>query len=147
MFVPELQDWLALLSLENPSENELKIIVRKAAGCNEPESPVGRSGWDVLSYPSIVTSTPCYEIYFSEFITYSVTNERHYAGDSNAVSEGSSFRRFTKSKFMDFFETMTYGDDVHPGPRFHYGVYCQNTCIDIISNKAPTIAFLGEFAR
>lgn len=146
-FVPELQDPLDFLSIENTLDQELKITIRKTGGRKDPDSPIGRSGWDVLSYPFILAPTAHYEIYFPEFITYCVTDQSRYVADSGSVGEGSTFCRFSKSRFLDFVESTTYGKGIHPGPRFHYGIFCQNACIEIVTCKAPSIHFLGDSAR
>lgn len=144
-FVPELQINLTLVRVEMPYETDLRITVRKSVGDKKPESAVGRSAWDVLSYPSISEPSPSYEIYFPDFITYCVTDENLYAGDPDSESEGIQFRRFKKSRFLEYVQSITYGPDIHPGSRFHYGIYCLNMCVDVIAVSAPTIRFLGEY--
>jgi hypothetical protein len=146
-FVPELQSPLTLLAIDRPSERELRVVVRVAAGYKPPEPPLGRSGWDVLSYPNIYIPSACYEIYFPSYIMYCVTDESYHAPDNQAESEGAQFSRYSKSKFLEVSETLCYGQDIHPGQRFHYGIYCLDTCIDLISSESPSIAYLGETAR
>lgn len=143
-FVPELQIDLLLLNIEMPHETDLRITVRGSASDKNPVSAIGRSGWDVLSYPSFAAPSACYEIYFPEFVTYSVTDENFYAGNPNSESEGVQFRRFKKSRFLEYVESITHGTDTHPGSRFHYGIYGLNMCIDIVAGKAPTIRLLGN---
>lgn len=124
-FVSELQRELVLISLARSGEEGLRLV-RHESGEVPRDPPVGRSGWDVLSLPSISIPTSTYEIFFASVPAYCVTLEQHPVQDAQEVSEGTQFRRYKSSRFLEFHTSSCHGDDLYPGPRFHFGIYCRN---------------------
>lgn len=138
-FLPALQVELELVDLRAIGIADLTVTVAPLPKSIASPSPIGRHGIDVLSYPEFLQEAPHYEIRFEEVISYRVTNESFHTGEPTAEKEGAMFCRFSKSNFLDFVEANSYGTDVHPGHRFHYGIYCLDTCIDVVCRKAPVI--------
>jgi hypothetical protein len=145
-FVPELQRELVLISLARTGEEGLRLVVRHASGEVPRDPPEGRSGWDVLSMPSIAIPTSTYEIFFASVPAYCVTLEQYSVQDAQEVFEGAQFRRYKSSRFLAFHTSSCHGEDLYSGPRFHYGIYCQNGLVDVVARDAPSIALLGESA-
>ena len=141
-YFPELQCDLDLLSIEAREVADLVVTVAALPEVVPGPAPEGRLGTDVMSYPKFLRAGPRFEISFESVISYIVTDETHYATDHTREGEGGTFCRFTRSKFLDFVEATSHGVEVHPGFRFHYGIYCLNTCIDVVSSKAPVIVCL-----
>ena len=100
-FVSELQRELVLISLARSGEEGLRLV-RHESGEVPRDPPVGRSGWDVLSLPSISIPTSTYEIFFASVPAYCVTLEQHPVQDAQEVSEGTQFRRYKSSRFLEF---------------------------------------------
>lgn len=145
-FVPQLQRALFLCSLKMIPEGGLEIIVRHSQVVEPPDSPIGRDGWDVLSYPSEIKPSATYAIIFDSFLAYTVGHEGFIMPDEGAESEGKQFARFRRSRYLNQIEESCYGEDVHPGLRFHYGIYCLNQLIDVVTSDAPRITYVGETA-
>lgn len=146
-FVSELQQTLFLCSLKMTPEGGIEVIVRHSCSNDLPISPIGRDGWDVMSYPTESKPSATYSITFDSFIAYSVGHESFIKPDKCAVSEGMQFVRFRQSRYLRHIEESCYGEDVHSGMRFHYGIYCLNQLIDVVTNEAPRIAYVGETAQ
>jgi hypothetical protein len=146
-FVPELQHPLYLCSLNAQQGQTLEVVVRYAEANQSPASPIGRDGWDIMSYPSMAKPTATYLIRFNSFIAYMVGDESFMRPDEQAVCEGRQFARFRQSQYLRYIESVAYGQDVCPGMRFHYGIYCLNQLIDVVTGEAPIISYLGEAAR
>ena len=146
-FVPQLQQSLFLCSLKMIPEGGIEVIVRHSCSNDLPASPIGRDGWDVLSYPTESKPSATYSIAFDSFIAYTVGNESFIKPEESAVSEGVQFARFRQSRYLRQIEETCYGEDVHSGTRFHYGIYCLNQLIDVVTNAAPRIAYIGETAQ
>jgi hypothetical protein len=74
---------------------------------------------------------------------YSVRNETFTNWDNEEKFDGNLFRRYSKSKFLDYVEssTSTYyaknlmGADEH----FHIGICCLNHILDVACLEEPTI--------
>ena len=96
--------------------------------------------------PSIAIPTSAYEIFFASVPAYCVTLEQHSVQDAQEVFEGAQFRRYKSSRFLEFHTSSCHGDDLYPGPRFHFGIYCRNGLVDVVSKRRPSIALLGESA-
>ncbi len=144
-FFEELQRPLHLCSVKVGLDDTLEIVVRHAVG-QPGRSVFGRDGWDILSYPTKVEPTETYRISFHSYVTLSVSPEHFFPPDADAEFEGSQFVRFKKSRYLEFVTDTSYGEEVHPGSNYHYGVYCLNQHIDVVSKMAPHVAFLGRTA-
>ena len=145
-FIPQLQHPLFLCSLKMTPEGGLEIIVRHSCNNDPPSSPIGRTAWDVLSYPAEVKPSASYSIIFDSFIAYTVGHEHFVKPDESAVGDGMQFARFQQSRYLSQIEESCYGADVQSGMRFHYGIYCLNLLMDVVTSEAPRIAYIGETA-
>jgi hypothetical protein len=143
---PRLQQLLDLVDIRWNRRHELLVTVRHAVGSVKTEI-VGRHVTDIMSAPIISAESETFEVLFPRYFTYMVSDELCFPPDDNEIFEGSSFRHFQKSRFLDFIERSTYSDDVRPSPLFHYGIYCQNDIVDIITAEPPQISFIGMTSR
>jgi len=144
-FVPELQADLHLCSVSLAPKGGLEVVVRNVVE-NRTPSPVGRHHTDVMSYPTIFAPSQTFRISFARYITFSVGAEEYVLPYEYNIVEGRSFRRFTRSRFLDYLEKNTYGSDVRPGFRYHYGIYCLNELVNVVSSSAPNISSIGDTA-
>ena len=85
-----------------------------------------------------------YEIVFERYILYQVRNESFCSKDDYDIQQGKFFIVFDKSRLLDMLHTITdcqiaVNGDSYPGNWKHYGIYCQNHIIDIISHNEPVI--------
>jgi hypothetical protein len=76
-----------------------------------------------------------------------VRDESAFPVNEKDVFEGTSFRRFQKSRLLKFIEQTAYSEDVRPSPLFHYGIYCLDDLVDVVAPTAPEIRFIGMTAR
>ena len=53
--------------------------------------------------------------------------------------EGTRFRIYSKSHFIEYMGTATFASDQYPGPMQHYEVVCENHIIDVLSTEPPAI--------
>jgi hypothetical protein len=144
-FFEELQRPLHLCDLNVGLDDTLEIIVRHAVG-KPGISVIGRDGWDIMSYPTRVEPSETFRISFNSYVTFSVRLEHLFPPDDDAEFEGFQFTRFKKSQYLEFVSKTSYGDDIHPGSIYHYGIYCLNQLIDVVSRESPSVAFLGQTA-
>jgi hypothetical protein len=138
-FFTTLQVQLELLEIRAVGATDLIVTVSPLPERRPQPSPMARQGLDVLSYPDFLKASPRYEIRFEEVISYRVTEESYHTGEPLADKEGKMFCRLSKSSFLEFVEANSYGANVNPGHRFHYGIYCLGTCIDVVCGKAPVV--------
>lgn len=145
-FVPELQHPLVLVKMATCPDGALSVTVRLASGIAPPASPVGRSGWDVMSQPRLAEPSRTYRIDFTYTLSYNVGREHCFAPDAGAVGEGQQFARYRKSAYLDFLSAACYSEDVTGGARYHYRICCLDTWIDVVAGEAPSISYIGQTA-
>lgn len=131
---------LFLADIREPEENELRVIVveGKVAGPAE-DLKIGNKVFKGLREILPTDESAAYEVYFEDYICYSVLNESYGTGDDYEEFEGTLFRIYTKSHFLDYVARGSLATKLAPGPFTHYGLVCCNHVIDVTSSTAPVI--------
>lgn len=83
-----------------------------------------------------------YEIVFEHYVLHQTRNESYTVWDKYEVRKGRYFIIFEKSRLLDYVPHLVeigLVEDLFPNGYKHYGIYCQNHIIDIITTKAPVI--------
>ncbi|MCM1299102.1 MAG: hypothetical protein NC203_08980 [Firmicutes bacterium] len=85
-----------------------------------------------------------YEITFDRYIMYQVRNESYSSWDNYEVRRGKYFIVFERSRLLDYLAAATDcrvlpDGSFYPDKWTHYGIYCQNHIIDVVSAFPPTI--------
>ena len=83
-----------------------------------------------------------YEIVFDDYIAYAVTNES-YAGGIEEKFEGRLARIYSESAFLNYIGQGTFATADYPGPFVHYGFFCLNQIIDVVSERPPTVKLIN----
>jgi len=92
----------------------------------------------------ILRSKERYEIIFENYIMYNVRNESYCSWDDYEIRDGKYFIVFKRSRLLDLLPQLTdcqlcEDGSAYPDRWLHYGIYCQNHIIDIISHNEPAI--------
>lgn len=138
--------WLYLDEIREPSDNELVIRILEAV---TGEDKIGKNTLDPLpeireilreSKP-IVHETGCrvFSLRWPTYIAYSIRNESYVTPDDYEQFEGRLFVKYSKSRYLDFVGSATFATSEYPGPYAHYGIYCLNHIIDVVSISTPEI--------
>ena len=85
-----------------------------------------------------------FELSWDTYVAYSVRNECYTGTDDYEVYEGRLLVVFRKSRYLDFIGQATFANDLHPAVLQHWGVFCLNHTIDVVSVGAPQILPLSE---
>jgi hypothetical protein len=144
--IDRLQKALHLVELRRGTRQELTIVVRHATG-HLGKEVVGRQISDIMSDPIELADSDTFEIHFRRYFVYLVRDEAGFPPEKDSHFDGTQFRRYQKSRFLDFVTETSFSDDVRPHPLYHYGVYCLNDLIDVISPAPPVISYLGKTSR
>ena len=101
--------------------------------------------------PIVPNSDEVYEITFQSYILHQIRNESFCSQDEYEIRNGRYCILFEKSRLLDMLLTITdcqrsSDGAVYPGEWKHYGIYCQNHIIDVISHNEPVIKKLGNKA-
>ncbi len=104
---------------------------------------------DILSKAALLCpdKNNTYEIRFERYLMYQVRNESYCSWDHYEIRKGSSFIIFEKSRLLDMLPVITDCQilaDTLPGEWKHYGIYCLNHIIDVISCNEPIITRISS---
>lgn len=138
-----------LIKAEENEDNCIHFIVSLACkgekGSDINDMGIERLG-EILSNatPIFPDKNEVYEIIFEQYILYQTRNESYCSYDDYEIKEGKYFIIFEKSRLLDVLPLITdcqiLSDGTsYPGTWKHYGIYCQNHIIDVISHNEPTI--------
>jgi len=144
-FFEELQRPLHLCRVNVGLDDTLELVVRHAVS-QTARSVIGHDGWEIMSFPTKVEPSDTFSITFRSYTSFSIRLEHLFPPDANAEFEGTQFIRFKKSQYLEFVASTRYGEDAHHGSNYHYGLYCLNQLVDVVSKEAPYVAFLGKTA-
>lgn len=94
------------------------------------------------STPIYPNKNNLYKIVFENYILHQTRNESYTIWDNYEVRKGKYFIIFEKSRLLDYISQLVeigLVEYLFPNGYKHYGIYCQNHIIDIITTKAPVI--------
>lgn len=143
-----------LIKAEEIEDNCIRFIVSLACegekGSDTNDMGIDRLG-EILSKatPIYPNKNEMYEIVFEQYILYQTRNESYCSLDNYEIEYGKHFILFERSRLLDILPMITdcqiLSDGIaYPGEWKHYGIYCQNHIIDIISHDQPTIKKLNS---
>ncbi|MBD8530577.1 MULTISPECIES: hypothetical protein [unclassified Massilia] len=136
--------YLYLEEIGEPSDNELRLKIVEAKSDGAPGSVDERNEalHEILSTASRIESgSGCqiFELYWPSYVAYSVRNESFCLVDAYEEFDGRLFVRYARSRYLDFLVKATFADASYPGPFVHYGIFCLNHIIDVVSLDAPVV--------
>jgi hypothetical protein len=151
-FEAEIQGckWLFMNSISEPSDNELRLQIFEAVSL--PASPDTfrplNEALDLnLPLGSPIEHVSGYKIFtlqWPSYVAYSVRNESYTTVDKYEIFEGRNFVKYSKSRYLDFVRDATFADDSFPGPMTHWGIFCLNHIIDVVSCHQPEVSISVE---
>ncbi len=138
-FGKDLNKMLFLISASEGEDNSIRFVI--ALGTNG-ETANGAT----LVFPD---TSEFYEIIFDDYILHQTRNESYASYDSGEVKKGRGLVIFEKSRLIDALPVLTdcrkFEDgSFYPEKWTHYGLFCVNHVIDVISCREPEIRKLTE---
>ena len=123
-----------LAKLQEETENELHVTILGAA---------------VDCKPIVPDPSRRVVVIFEDYILYQVRNESYVAYDASAEGTGTYLVQFEKSRFLDYFLTVTDAcrledGSFYPAPWKHYAIFTQNHVIDVIAQAEPKVLYPKE---
>lgn len=91
------------------------------------------------SRPVYAAEGVVYEVRFDDYVLFMQRDESYTTWDDYETREGTHLVRFTRSRLLDSLESFTFADDRYPGPLTHYGVYCEDHLLDVVTDAEPTV--------
>lgn len=84
-----------------------------------------------------------WEIHFDSYALFMERDESYTTYDYDEVRKGKTLIIFEKSKFLDDISRYGFADAMFPNALVHYGVYCEDHIIDVITNERPSVRRLS----
>jgi hypothetical protein len=132
--------YLFLSDIQELEFNGLRLIVREGLPGETVETiHVGDSVIPGGTRISVTEDSRTFELLWKRYVAYSVLNKSYAAVDEGEQYEGSRFRAYLKSHFIDYVSRASFATAEYPGPFKHYGVACENHIVHVISTDAPRI--------
>lgn len=137
-------DYLFFAELLEPEENSLRLLVQEGLRAGEPQTlQVGSGSIEGVVPIDVTAESRTFELYWPHYISYAVRNESYCSWDQEEEWQGSSFRVYSCSKFLNFIADGTFASAEYPGLFRHYEVLCANHIIDIAAQEAPVVCIVG----
>ena len=136
-----------LVSLSEEFDNALRLVISLSytgeKGQNFDDMGIPALG-EILREcrPIYPDENQTYEILFEGYILYQIRNESYCSWDDYEIRKGTYFILFEKSRLLDALPVLT--DCQFLSGWKHYGIYCQNHIIDVISCYEPEIKNLNN---
>jgi hypothetical protein len=146
-FEAEIQGckWLFMNGIGEPCDNELRLEIFEAftlpasPDALRPLSDPLKLNLPLGSPIEHVSGCKIFTLHWPDYVAYSVRNESYTTVDNYEVFEGRKFVKYSKSRYLDFIREATFADDRYPGPMTHWGIFCLNHIIDIVSCSQPVV--------
>jgi hypothetical protein len=143
--------YLCLRGIREPADNQLEILAEEAVA-NEQKRGHVQNPTELPEIAAILKdSAPIesgagcftYRLYWKHYAAYLVTEEcvGSCGNYGDEIYEGSLFRLYTKSHFLDHLSRDT---GAHSNPLLHYKVICQNHLVDIAAEDPPDIEVVSR---
>lgn len=132
--------YLFLTDIQELGYNSLKLIVAEGLPGEELDGiKVGDVSISGGTRIEITDQSRIFELTWTHYIVYAVFNEGYVSVDESEQYEGSRFRIYSKSKFLDYVSQATFASDEYPGPTHHYCVACEDHVIQILTTDFPLV--------
>ena len=136
-----------LIKTEEQADNEIKFIIALPAydETDTERELTGDSRLDDLlekAVPIREDHNNLYEIVFENYVFHMTRNESYTCWDDHEIRQGDYFILFDRSRLLDYLSHIVEIEIVnahHPEGYKHYGIYCQNHIVDIVSAIEPKI--------
>jgi hypothetical protein len=135
-----------LINFYEPKDNALLLEISECTTSEVREDIL--IGDKVLSNSHLVSidkNGTKFNIAFQHYVSYQVMNESYLNfndWDEYETGKYNTFCIFKKSRYMDFILNETIADYIYPGELKHYGLYCHNHVVHIISTIEPRIEII-----
>ena len=140
-------------------DHELRIVVGSSV-VGEPAGRVNLEEWpqsmreniegseklqDMISRMSDVwgSTEDVWEIGIDGYVLFMERDESYTTWDDYEIRKGWWLIEFERSRLLDDLAHYTFADDRYPGPLKHYGIYCEDHIIDVVTDAVPVVRKLS----
>ena len=131
---------LFLSEIEELGHNSLRVVVAEGLPAGPPKT-IEAGGVTIPNCTPIevIDESRIFEVVWDLYVGYTVLNESYASVDKEERGEGSRFRLYSKSRFIDYMSRATFACDDYPGPTRHCCLACEDHILHVLSLDAPVI--------
>jgi hypothetical protein len=129
---------LYLTAIEEPSDNNLRIVVAPASARGPIE--VTEVGEARRILPS--ETEPAFELVWFDYVAYAMRSESYARLEDGEEPSIESLSLRTNSAFLAYVRASTFATDAFPGPLKHWSLDTLNHCLDVVSTSPPEIRLM-----
>lgn len=136
-----------LTDIHEPNDNSIFLEIKKSTTSDVVQNiMVGKIGLNEKRRIEVDKKSEYFTIQFDGYVSYHVIEEGFINFQDNKdeykAGEFSVFRVYSKSSYLDFILKETIANDIFPDEMKHYGLYCMNHVVHIISLTEPKIELI-----
>ena len=125
--------------IQELDHNGLRLVVEQGRLAGEAQFlQVGTTILSGCTPIDITEESPLFELVWKQYVAYSVLNESFSCVDDQDRYEGTRFRVYSKSRFIDYISRASFACSEYRGPTQHDEVVCENHIVDVVSTTMPT---------
>ena len=149
-----------MLEMTDNLDHELRVTIASSV-VGEPAGRVDLDEWPgsirenierserlqemVAQMRDVTASTEdIWEIAIDGYVLLMERDESYTVYDEYEISRGRWLMVFERSRLMDDLAHHTFATDRYPGPLTHYGIYCEDHLIDVVTTSTPSIRKLSQ---
>jgi len=131
---------LFLADFQDQGRSGIRVVVAEGLPVGQP-TMIEVGGIVIPNCVPIETTdqSRIFEIVWRHYVGYSVLNESYAAVHDAEQYEGTRFRIYSKSHFIDYMSLASFASDEYPGPTQHYCVLCEDHIVNVLATEAPTV--------
>lgn len=80
-----------------------------------------------------------WQIDIDGYVLFMERDESYTGWDDYEIRKGNYLIEFERSRLLDDLSHYTFADYHYPGPLTHYGIYCEDHIIDVVTNVVPAV--------
>ena len=124
------------------SNNSLRLIVAELSVSDQitPSPPFPVEGTHSVEH---TRRDHFFEVSWSRYVAYNVFNESYTGWDPSQEFQGTRFRQYRTSHYLDFVRKEQNVSFLAPKHK-HWGIICESHIIDVVSEEEPYVARFGK---
>jgi hypothetical protein len=131
---------LFLADVQDLGRDGIRVVIAEGLPAG-PAAPIEVAGTIIPDCTPIEATdqSRIFEIVWRCYVGYSVLNESYAAVHDFEQYDGTRFRIYSKSHFIDYMSLASFASDGYPGPTQHYCVACEDHILHVLSTEHPTV--------
>ena len=129
---------LSLIEISEPESNSVGFLIAEGRATG-PEVSTGVGNPPIRARMVDDQNYRVFKVVWPSYVAYSVRNESYFVGDEYETFRGRRFVQYSRSRYLDFVLSGTIVQKLEPDAFRHWGIYCTDHVVDVVSLDEPVI--------